>query len=146
MSEYKPRLRPLVPVGHERWCAVSRVPTRTGPYVQHSDLADDEQIEWLLRAITTPGDRAQRRYDLESLAGIVTRNPKAGYGISPIDGDEHGYPCIVCRHAGVDGVDIFDDHEYTERGFCDIHFDMHSYNGCIGWRPPTDDEIKEHFA
>lgn len=112
--DYQPRTRPLVPVGHETWCAVSRVPG-------HSRIGEgasaDEQIEWFLRAITAPGaDSSQRRYDLEQLAAIVTRNPSAGYGVAPIDSDTHDHECIVCGEAA----------EYAQGGH-DADFDIHPY-------------------
>lgn len=174
---YIPRLQPLVPVGHECWLAVSRVKTpRIGQGAENATV--DENIEWLLRAVTAPGaDQAQRQDDLVTLAEIVlkARGEKVvvrcstntgeptqwqyqggvpfGYGVAPIDADCHGHECIVCRHAGCDQEPIFDGHPYTERGFCDSHDGMHEFhsqhednNPCIGWRPPTDDEIKEHFA
>jgi hypothetical protein len=177
-ATYVPRLQPLIPVGHECWLAVSRVKTpRIGQGAENATV--DENIEWLLHAITAPGaDQAQRQDDLVTLAEIVlkARGEKVvvrtntvtgeptqwtyqggakdwGYGRAPIDADCHGHECIVCRHAGCDQEPIFDGHPYTEMGFCDsrtvgplIHDGMHQFNDCIGWRPPTDDEIKEHFA
>ena len=145
-TPYVPRLKPLIPVGHECWVAVSRTP-RDEKFTQLSDQSDDFQIEWLLRAITSPGaDAAQRRYDLESLAAIVTRNPKAGYGVAPIDSDTHGPECIFCALAGVDQEAIFDGHPYTDLAFCDSHEGMHPWEQCIGRRHPDNDEIKEYLT
>jgi len=84
------------PTGSQ-WLGYARATTPATP-VQFSDQDADQQLDWLLRAVTAEGaDVNQRRYDLESIAKIVTDNPQAGYGRMPIDTDVHGPECIICR-------------------------------------------------
>lgn len=131
MRDYKPRTRPLIPVGHRTWLAVSRVPERQKAF---ADFTVDEHIEWLLEAITRPGaDVSQRHDDLETLAELIiaTRGNKVqigrsaytydgssdfGYGVPPIDSDTHDSDCVVCGDAGV----------YEQTGH-EPDFDTHPY-------------------
>lgn len=67
---------------------------------QFSDPYNEDKLDWLLRAVTTAGsDVNQRRYDLESIAKIITENPQAGYGRTPIDTDVHPEDCVICDGA-----------------------------------------------
>lgn len=59
-----------------------------------------------------PGDKHQRRYDLEQLAALVTNNPEAGYGVLPIDNDVHPGDCVVCEGAD-EGPLTRDGHKYA---------------------------------
>jgi len=78
-------------IGHPR----AKVPPTDA---QFSDRDADQQLDWLLRAVTEAGgDVNQRRYDLEDIARIVTEHPQAGYGRMPIDTDVHGEDCIICK-------------------------------------------------
>lgn len=132
---YKPRTRPLIPVGHRTWLAVSRV---KDPQINES-ASVDQCIEWLLEAITRPGaDQAQRHDDLITLAELIikTRGEKVvfrrnkageptawgwsgssdfGYGVAPIDSDTHDADCVICGDsAGPFGHEPdFDTHPYT---------------------------------
>lgn len=71
----------------------------------------DQMIEWLLRAIACPGDMNQRRYDLESLAKLVTEHPDAGYGVQPIDNDTHPEDCVNCKPEQI-GEPLHEYHPY----------------------------------
>jgi hypothetical protein len=101
----------------EQWIGYPRSQaTDTWPL---SEKGPDEQIDWLLREVTTSdSDVNQRRYDLETLARVITENPEAGYGRMPVDHDVHGPECIICK-----GVEDFsldppglsrDGHPYME--------------------------------
>lgn len=137
MGDYTPRTKPLIPVGHRTWLAVSRVKE---PSVG-ADATVDQRIEWLLEAITRPGaDQSQRHDDLESLAELVikTRGERVpvqrstsgavtaytwsgsnnfGYGVAPIDSDTHDPDCVICGDsAGPHGHEPdFDRHPYTTK-------------------------------
>lgn len=142
MKDYQPRKRPLIPVGHRTWCAVSRVKERRDNLEDHTPA---DMVEWLLEAITRPGaDQAQRQMDLIDLAELVLKcrgeqvvlrrnaegkptsityanglDPNVGYGLAPIDSDTHDPDCTVCGDAAVydnGGHDYdFDRHPYTTR-------------------------------
>lgn len=108
---YTPRRKPLIPANHEFWLAVARHP-RPAPGVNFQEFTTDQQIEWLLQAITAPGaDQNQRHVDLRTLAALVIADPVAGYGQAPIDGDCHDHDCGICR--GITEDPIFDGHPYT---------------------------------
>jgi hypothetical protein len=131
---YTPRTRPLIPVGHRCWLAVSRVrtPPSTKPF---ADFTVDETIEWLLEQITAPGhDVSQRHDDLVTLAELVikTRGNKVpfgrngytwdgssefGHGVKPIDSDTHDPDCRVCGDAPA----------YAQHGH-EPDFDPHPYD------------------
>lgn len=139
-EDYQPRTEPRVPIGHRTWCAVSRVKDRGASY---RDLTPNEQVEWLLEAITRPGaDMSQRHDDLYTLAELLMKcrgervvhsrsartgeptaftyvnglDPNVGYGVKPIDSDTHDPDCIVCGDAKV----------YEALGH-DVDFDRHPY-------------------
>lgn len=85
------------PAEDRSWTAVPRSEATSEPFPA---MNADQQIDWLLRAVTEAGaDVSQRRYDLESLARIVTENPSAGYGKMPIDTDTHPSDCLICEGA-----------------------------------------------
>lgn len=86
----------------EQWIAWPRSEATDSPM---SEKEDDEQIDWYLRAVTSEGaDVNQRRFDLESLAAIITRNPRAGYGRVPLDTDSHDSDCLICEGADDDAA------------------------------------------
>jgi hypothetical protein len=171
--DYQPRTTPLIPVGHDCWIAVSRV---KNPDIHRASNGEDgptvdQQIEWLLRAITAPGaDCSQRHDDLISLAELVieARGNKVpvgdrgaytwdgtesfGYGVTPIDSDTHDLDCKTCGDAKVydkGGHDAdFDRHPYEMcQGTCDVHDGIHDFvNGphyCVGWRGYHPEEIAD---
>lgn len=119
MNDYQPRTKPLIPVGHRVWLAVSRVKAPTEPPAKWSVA---EQIEDLLMWITSPGaDQAQRNEDLLNLAELVLANRGSlpGYGVAPIDSDTHDPDCITCGDARVYEVGghepDFDRHPYETK-------------------------------
>lgn len=79
----------------EQWVGYPRSEQTDLPF---GEKDPDEQIDWLLRKVTgMNADVSQRRHDLEVLCRIVTENPRAGFGRTPIDTDQHDVDCVICE-------------------------------------------------